>query len=94
VFALASIYTRIEHLIPDAPEILYDFISKETDMSCKRNAFHMLYQIDQPKAVHYLVSTLDKVPTFDEHLQMAVVDLIHKDCRNNLTEKVRTHIKP
>jgi coatomer subunit beta len=57
-------------------------------MSCKRNAFHMLYNIDQKRAIRYLLSVIDQVPGFDEHLQLAIVELIHKECLSDSVEKV------
>uniref|UniRef100_A0A2K5QAG4 Coatomer subunit beta n=1 Tax=Cebus imitator TaxID=2715852 RepID=A0A2K5QAG4_CEBIM len=43
------VYRRInfEHLIPDAPELIHDFLVNEKDASCKRNAFMMLIHADQ-----------------------------------------------
>jgi coatomer subunit beta len=57
-------------------------------MACKRNAFVMLCNCAPELAVEYLESVLGQVPNFDELLQMAVVDLIRKDCRNNAANKV------
>lgn len=36
-------------LISDAPELIQDFLEKEQDASCKRNAFMMLIHVDQVK---------------------------------------------
>lgn len=38
---------NFEHLIPDAPELIHDFLVNEKDASCKRNAFMMLIHADQ-----------------------------------------------
>lgn len=40
---------NFEHLIPDAPELIHDFLVNEKDASCKRNAFMMLIHADQVK---------------------------------------------
>lgn len=58
-------------------------------MSCKRNAFVMLCNSAPELAVEYLESVINQVPNFDELLQMAVVDLIRKDCKNNAANKVQ-----
>ena len=58
-------------------------------MACKRNAFVMLVNCAPELAVEYLESVINQVPNFDELLQMAIVDLIRKDCRNNTANKVR-----
>lgn len=38
---------NFENLIPDAPELIHDFLVNEKDASCKRNAFMMLIHADQ-----------------------------------------------
>ena len=40
-------FRNFDFLIPDAPELVYDFLEKEQDASCKRNAFMMLIHVDQ-----------------------------------------------
>lgn len=46
VFAFIC-FRNFEHLIPDAPELIHDFLVNEKDASCKRNAFMMLIHADQ-----------------------------------------------
>lgn len=36
-----------DFLISEAPELMQDFLEKEQDASCKRNAFMMLIHVDQ-----------------------------------------------
>ena len=38
---------NFEFLIPDAPELIANFLEGEQDASCKRNAFMMLIHADQ-----------------------------------------------
>lgn len=38
---------NFDNLIPDAPELIHDFLVNEKDASCKRNAFMMLIHADQ-----------------------------------------------
>lgn len=47
-------------------------------MSCKRNAFMMLIHADQDRALNYLSSCIDQVPTFGDILQLVIVELIYK----------------
>lgn len=61
-------------------------------MACKRNAFVMLCNSAPELAVEYLESVINQVPNFDELLQMAVVDLIRKDCKNNAANKVQQQL--
>ena len=48
----------------------------------------MLCNTSQTRAVEYLNEVFDQVPNFDELLQMAVIELIRKDCRNNSVNRV------
>lgn len=40
-------YRNFDFLIPDAPELIAEYLEGEQDMSCKRNAFMMLIHADQ-----------------------------------------------
>lgn len=53
------ILRNFEHLIPDAPELIHDFLVNEKDASCKRNAFMMLIHADQ--VMNFLKSTFRTV---------------------------------
>ncbi|KAL7425059.1 coatomer subunit beta [Cryptotrichosporon argae] len=81
VFAVYSIYSDHEHLIPDAPELLDTFLAAESDSTCKRNAFVSLCNISQPTAVRYLLSVADQIGGMDELMQMAVIELIRKEAK-------------
>lgn len=69
---------NFEFLIPDAPELIANFLDGEQDMSCKRNAFMMLLHADQDRALAYLASCLDQVASFGDILQLVIVELIYK----------------
>jgi hypothetical protein len=58
-------------------------------MACKRNAFIMLYNCDQARAVEYLAGGMDQVASFPESLQLIVIELIRKVCRTTPSERVR-----
>ncbi|KAG6447828.1 coatomer subunit beta [Manduca sexta] len=83
VLAIFTIYRNFEFLIPDAPELVANFLEGEQDMSCKRNAFLMLLHVDQERALSYLSSRLDNVHTFGDILQLVIVELIYKVCHAN-----------
>lgn len=89
VLAIFKIYINFEHLIPDAPEVVLDFLARETDASCKRNAFLMLIHLDQSKALDYLNSCLDQITSFNDILQLVIVELIYKVCIANPSERSR-----
>ncbi|EEC15779.1 coatomer beta subunit, putative, partial [Ixodes scapularis] len=78
VLAIFTIYKSFDFLIPDAPELMSNFLETEMDMSCKRNAFMMLIHVDQERALSYLDSCIDQVHTFGDILQLVIVELIYK----------------
>lgn len=65
-------------LIPDAPEVVSNFLEVEQDMACRRNAFLMLLQVDQKRALEYLTACLEQIGTFGDILQLVIVELIYK----------------
>ncbi|NXE70295.1 COPB protein, partial [Calcarius ornatus] len=89
VLAIYAIYRNFEHLIPDAPELIHDFLVNEKDASCKRNAFMMLIHADQDRALDYLSTCIDQVQTFGDILQLVIVELIYKVCHANPSERAR-----
>jgi len=46
-FLMYSYFRNFDFLIPDAPELIAEYLEGEQDMSCKRNAFMMLIHADQ-----------------------------------------------
>ncbi|XP_013161736.1 PREDICTED: coatomer subunit beta isoform X1 [Papilio xuthus] len=89
VLAIFTIYRNFEFLIPDAPELVANFLENEQDMSCKRNAFLMLLHADQERALTYLAARLDNVHGFGDILQLVIVELIYKVCHVNPSERSR-----
>eukprot|EP00824_Muranothrix_gubernata_P017338 TRINITY_DN35578_c0_g1_i1.p1 TRINITY_DN35578_c0_g1~~TRINITY_DN35578_c0_g1_i1.p1 ORF type:complete len:969 (-),score=237.04 TRINITY_DN35578_c0_g1_i1:11-2890(-) len=87
VLAVYTIYSFFENLIPDAPDLIEKFLNTESDLSARRNAFLMLYHCSQDRAIGFLSSVIDQVPTFGDILQLAVLELIRKICRTNPMEK-------
>ncbi|KAI8337218.1 adaptin N terminal region-domain-containing protein [Chlamydoabsidia padenii] len=87
VFAIGSIYRHFDMLFPDAPEVIQQFLISEADSTCRRNAFVVLCSIDQPLAVDFLIQSFSLVPSYDELLQLAVIELIRKDSKTNVGNK-------
>lgn len=56
-------FRNFEHLIPDAPELIHDFLVNEKDASCKRNAFMMLIHADQVCSVSLASDCVPTKPT-------------------------------
>ena len=89
VLAIYTIYKSFDFLIPDAPELVHNYLMTEQDMSCKRNAFILLTYADQQKALEYLSGCMDSVSGFGDILQLVIVELIQKVCRANPGERGR-----
>ncbi|PON81512.1 Coatomer beta subunit [Trema orientale] len=89
VLAVMSVYRLPggDHLLVDAPEIVEKFLSAEQDLSSKRNAFLMLFNCAQDRAVSYLFTHIDRINEWGEQLQMLVLELIRKVCRASKDEK-------
>jgi len=89
VLAIFTIYKNFDFLIPDAPELIANFLDGEQDMSCKRNAFMMLIHADQDRALSYLATCMDQVQNFGDILQLVIVELIYRVCHQNPSERSR-----
>ena len=87
VFSILTIYRNLPVLIPDAPDIIYEFLCQETDQACKRNAFIMLCEVASKKAIEFLSTVIDQFNQFDENLQFVILDLIKKLCARVPAEK-------
>ncbi|KAL2482239.1 Coatomer subunit beta-1 [Forsythia ovata] len=89
ILAVMSIYKlpQGEQLLVDAPETIDRFLLTEQDPSAKRNAFLMLFNCAQDRAINYLLTNVDRVPDWGELMQMVVLELIRKVCRTNKGEK-------
>ena len=50
-----------DQLLPDAPEIISDFIKEETDASARRNAFSFLIDCSKDLAIDFLEENSEDV---------------------------------
>ncbi|KAI8369392.1 adaptin N terminal region-domain-containing protein [Radiomyces spectabilis] len=87
VFAIGAIFKHFDVLFPDAPEVIHNFLISEADQTCRRNAFAVLCNISKELAVEYLLQNINIVSSFDELLQLAVIELIRKDSKTNAAAK-------
>jgi coatomer subunit beta len=90
--AVLSIHTMYEHnpdLIPDGPDIVEEFLRQEQDLAPRRNAFLMLFQTAQDRAVAYLEEVLTEVSDFGEPMQLLILELIKRVCRSSPLEKAK-----
>ena len=88
-FAIASIFTHLPELLPDAPDLLVTFLDDENDATCKRNAFAALVSISHEKALEYLSTVFDSIPNHDELVLLAELEFIRKDAISNPQNKAR-----
>eukprot|EP01119_Soliformovum_irregulare_P008401 TRINITY_DN2151_c0_g1_i1.p1 TRINITY_DN2151_c0_g1~~TRINITY_DN2151_c0_g1_i1.p1 ORF type:complete len:947 (+),score=306.48 TRINITY_DN2151_c0_g1_i1:94-2934(+) len=89
VLALYNVYKNFDHLCPDAPELIYHFLLNEGDAACKRNAFIMLFNCAQDKAVEYLGEVLDQVAGMGDILQLIIVELIKRVFKTNPGDRAK-----
>lgn len=82
-FAIFSIYQVSDHLLPDAAELLVDFLAVETDSACKRNAFTCLGSLDRDSALRYIQDNLQDLASLDPLVQLAFIEFIRKDASKN-----------
>ncbi|XP_059641322.1 coatomer subunit beta-1-like [Cornus florida] len=89
ILAVMSIYKlpQGEQLLEHAPELIEKVLYTEHDPSAKRNAFLMLFNCAQDRAVNYLFTNIDRINDLGEQLQMVVLELIRKVSRANRGEK-------
>lgn len=78
VFAVYAVNCVADHLIPDAADLLNDFLQVETDPTCKRNAFVCLSRLQREYALLFLQSIVQE-PSHDPLLQMAIFEFMRHD---------------
>eukprot|EP01080_Neovahlkampfia_damariscottae_P004160 gene4160-7470_t len=87
VLAIYSIYQRFEHLIPDAPEFIEEILNTEPDSTSKRNAFIMLVNCDQERAVKYVRENINSFSSAGDTFQLSLLNLLRKMCKSYPNEK-------
>ena len=75
--------------MPDAPELIQNFLESESDNTCKRNAFAALLSISHEKALEYLSGVYEGIPNASELLQLVELEFIRKDAVQNQQNKAR-----
>lgn len=76
-------------VLPEAPEDIEQLLLVEGDLSTKRNAFLMLVNCDQERAIKYVLSLQDQVSSMGDIFQLAVLELMRKVCRSTSVNKGR-----
>lgn len=78
-----------DQLLPDGAELMEKFISEETDVSARRNAFLMLFNEAESIAVDFLSEHIDDIATFGDGFALLVLELSRKVCRRDPAQKSR-----
>ncbi|CEG36146.1 coatomer subunit [Plasmopara halstedii] len=91
--AVMTVYTMYktygDMLIPDAPELIERFILCETDAGARRNAFLMLNECAQDRAMTFLMNAMDQVPKFGDGFSLVILEMTRKVCRQDPAQKAR-----
>jgi len=89
VLAIMSIYKLQggEVLLVDAPETIENILKTESDLSTRRNAFLMLFNCAQDRALDFLLANIDQVASWGDILQMVALDLVRKVCKTTPESK-------
>lgn len=67
-----------DQLMPDAAELMEKFISQETDMASRRNAFLMLFNEASQIAIDFLSDHMDDIKKFGDGFALLVLELTRK----------------
>ena len=88
--AVFSIHKNFaEQLLPDGPELMEKFITEETDVSARRNAFLMLFNEAEDIAIEFLSDHIDDIQKFGDGFALLVLELTRKTCRRDPAQKSR-----
>lgn len=88
--AVYSIYKNFgDQLLPDAPELISQFISDEGDVCARRNAFLMLFNEAEEIAIDFLSDRIDDISKFGDGFALMVLELTRKVCRRDPSQKSR-----
>jgi len=90
VLAVFHIQEKFPNLIPDAPELIEKILESEVDSAARRNAFLMLFHASEQKAMAYLYSNLDQLPSLGESFQLVALELIRKVSRTKAFAEVKS----
>lgn len=86
--ALYHIHKYFGHsLVPDGAELVERFISVETELGSRRNAFLMLFNEAENVAIDFLRANAGDLDRFGDGFALLVLELTRKVCRRDPAEK-------
>lgn len=91
VLAVHAIYTKFPQLLPDAPDHVEKFLQEENDVSARRNAFNMLFQCSQERAVRFLAAFRESndMSQAGDVFQLSIVDFVKHMIQANPYDKAK-----
>jgi len=88
IFHISKLHA--DHLIPDGPELIAQFLSMETDMGARRNAFLMLINENEEFAFEFLGKHIQEgITKFGDGFCLLVLELTRRVCRRDPNQKSR-----
>jgi len=95
--ALMCLYSIYQHMGPELLENssneIYQQLLNENDISTKRNAFIVLFCIDQEEAINYLKTVLqetdENISELGDIFLISVIEALKKTCRGDPSQKPR-----
>lgn len=76
-------------LLPDGAELMERFISTESELGARRNAFLMLFNEAEEIAIEFLRANAESLDGFGDGFALLVLELTRKVCRREPAQKSR-----
>mmetsp|Transcript_19627 Transcript_19627/g.44811 ORF Transcript_19627/g.44811 Transcript_19627/m.44811 type:complete len:922 (+) Transcript_19627:211-2976(+) len=88
IFHISKLHA--DHLIPDGPDLIAQFLASETDVAARRNAFLMLINENEEFAFEFLGQHIQEgITQFGDGFCLLVLELTRRVCRRDPTQKSR-----
>jgi coatomer subunit beta len=84
VSCLYQIYLHFQdELIPDIDEHVTKLLDSENDLSTKRNAFLLLFHVNEEQAYKYINDKIqnEQAEEFGDLMQLVILELLRKTCK-------------
>ena len=89
IFHISKLHAA-DHLLPDGPDIIAQFLASETDMAARRNAFLMLINENEEFAFEFLGQHIQEgITQFGDGFCLLVLELTRRVCRRDPNQKSR-----
>lgn len=93
--AVYAIAKRAPELFPDAAEVVAEFLEKETDEAARRNAFLMLFNCAQDRAIDFFARHAEDAESFGEGFSLLLLDLARRSSKRDADQALKARfIRP